>query len=84
MMYGEGAVDRKTMARDGVPDRGDRPLGGGVSDRMLAAILVLWVFAVLPSGYLAAAELRGFDDTFCRAQHACSWRYVSPSQSRWW
>ena len=63
------------MAWDGVPDGGDRPLGGGESDRMLAAILALWVFVVLPLSYLAAAELRGFDDTMCRAQHACSWRY---------
>ena len=36
----------------------------------------LWVFVVLPGGYLAAAELRGFDDTFCRAHQTCSWRYV--------
>ena len=64
------------MAWDGVPDGGDRPLGSGASDRMLAAILILWVFAVLPAGYLAAAELRGFDDTFCRAHQACGWRYV--------
>ena len=69
-------MDRKTMAWDGVPDGGDRPLAGGASDRMLAAILVLWVFVVLPGGYLAAAELRGFDDTFCRAHQTCSWRYV--------
>jgi hypothetical protein len=79
-----GAVGRKTMAWDGVPDGCDRRPGGGGSDRMLAVILALWVFAVLPLSYLAAAELRGFDDSMCRAHHACSWRYVSPSHSRWW
>jgi hypothetical protein len=66
-------VYRKTVAREGVPDVGDRPLGGGVSDRMLAAIIALWLIALLLLP-LAWASVRGFDATFCEAYQACDWR----------
>jgi hypothetical protein len=66
-------VERKTVAGDGVPGVGDRRLGGGVSDRMLAAIIALWLIALLLLP-LAWASVRGYDGTFCDSYEACDWR----------
>jgi hypothetical protein len=56
-----------------MPDVGDRPLGDRASDRMLAAIITLWLiaFLLLP---LAWASVRGYDGTFCDSYEACDWR----------
>jgi hypothetical protein len=60
---------------DGVPDVGEAPLGGGVSDRRLAAIIALWLIALLLLP-LAWASVRGYDGTFCDSYEACDWRKV--------
>jgi hypothetical protein len=66
-------VDSKTGASDGVPDVGDHAVGGSASDRKLAAIIAVWLIALLLLP-LAWASVRGFDGTFCDSYEACDWR----------
>ena len=66
-------MDRKTVAGEDVPCVGDHRRVGSVSDRRLAAIIAVWLIAILLLP-LAWASVRGYDGTFCDSYEACDWR----------
>lgn len=43
------------------------------ADLTLATVILVWL-AATAAIYLATCQLHGYDDTMCRAYHACSWR----------